>query len=34
MKPETLKLVQDREGNTLEAVGLGSDSLSINPATQ
>jgi hypothetical protein len=26
IRPETLKLVQEREGNTLEAIGIGNDS--------
>jgi hypothetical protein len=31
---ETLKLVQERAGNTLEAIGIGKDSSSRNPAVQ
>jgi hypothetical protein len=27
MKPETLKLVQERAGNTLELIGIGNDFL-------
>jgi hypothetical protein len=34
IRPETLKLVQDRVGNTLEAIGIGSDFLSRTPAAQ
>jgi hypothetical protein len=28
IRPETLKLVQERAGNTLEAIGIGNDFLS------
>jgi hypothetical protein len=31
---ETLKVVQERAGNTLEAIGIGKDFLSRIPATQ
>jgi hypothetical protein len=31
---ETLKLVQERAGNTLEAIGIGKDFLSRTPAAQ
>jgi hypothetical protein len=34
IKPETLKLVQERAGNTLEAIGIGKDFLSRTQATQ
>jgi hypothetical protein len=34
IRPETLKLVQERVGNTLEAIGIGSDFLSRTPAAQ
>jgi hypothetical protein len=33
-KPETLKLVQKRAGNTLEAIGISKDFLSRIPAAQ
>jgi hypothetical protein len=32
--PKTLKLVQERAGNTLEAIGIGKDFLNRNPAAQ
>jgi hypothetical protein len=34
LKPETLKLVQKRAGNILEAIGIGKDFLSRTPAAQ
>jgi hypothetical protein len=34
IRPETLKLVQERTGNTLEAIGIGKDFLSRTPAAQ
>jgi hypothetical protein len=34
IRPKTLKLVQKREGNTLEAIGIGKDFLSRTPAAQ
>jgi hypothetical protein len=34
IKPETLKLVQERAGNTVEAMGIGKDFLSRTPAAQ
>jgi hypothetical protein len=34
MRPETLKLVQDRAGNTLETIGIGKDFLSRTQAAQ
>jgi hypothetical protein len=34
IRPETLQLVQERSGNTLEAVGIGKDLLNRTPATQ
>jgi hypothetical protein len=34
IKPETLKLVQERAGNTLEAIGIGKDFLSRTQMTQ
>jgi hypothetical protein len=34
IRPKTLKLVQERAGNTLEVIGLGKDFLSRTPATQ
>jgi hypothetical protein len=34
IRPETLKLVQERAGNTLEAIGLGKDFLNRTPADQ
>jgi hypothetical protein len=33
-RPETLKLVQEREGNTLEVTRIGKDFLNRTPATQ
>jgi hypothetical protein len=33
-RPETLKLVQERAGNTLEAIGIGKDFLNRTPAAQ
>jgi hypothetical protein len=32
--PETLKLVQEREGSTLEAIGIGNDILSRTQVAQ
>jgi hypothetical protein len=32
--PKTLKLVQERAGNTLEAIGIGKDFLNRTPAAQ
>jgi hypothetical protein len=34
IRPETLKLVQESVGNTLEVIGIGKDFLSRTPATQ
>jgi hypothetical protein len=34
IRPETLMLVQERAGNTLEAIGVGKDFLSRTPAAQ
>jgi hypothetical protein len=34
IRPETLKLVQERAGNTLEAIGLVKDFLNRTPAAQ
>jgi hypothetical protein len=34
IRPKTLKLVQERAGNTLEAIGIGKDFLSRNQAAQ
>jgi hypothetical protein len=34
IRPETLKLVQERAGNTLEAIGIGKDFLNRTPAAQ
>jgi hypothetical protein len=34
IRPETLKLVQERAGNTLEVIGTGKDFLNRTPATQ
>jgi hypothetical protein len=34
IRPETLKLVHERAGNTLEAVGIGKDFLSRTPTAQ
>jgi hypothetical protein len=34
IRPETLKLVQKRAGNTLEAIGIGKDFLNRTPAAQ
>jgi hypothetical protein len=34
IRPETLKLVQERAGNTLEALGIGKDFLNGTPAAQ
>jgi hypothetical protein len=34
IKPETLKLVQERTGTTLEAIGVGKDVLNRTPAAQ
>jgi hypothetical protein len=34
IRPKTLKLVQERAGNTLEVIGIGKDFLNRNPAAQ
>jgi hypothetical protein len=34
IRPETLKLVQERAGNTLESIGIGKGFLSRTPAAQ
>jgi hypothetical protein len=34
MRPETLKLLHERAGNTLEAIGIGKDFLSRKSAAQ
>jgi hypothetical protein len=34
IRPETLKLVQERAGNTLEAIGMGKDFLSRTQVAQ
>jgi hypothetical protein len=34
MRPQTLKLVQKRAGNTLEAIGISKDFLNRTPAAQ
>jgi hypothetical protein len=34
IRPETLQLVQERAGNTLETIGTGKDFLSRTPAAQ
>jgi hypothetical protein len=34
MRPKTLKLVQERAGNTLEVIGIGKDCLNRTPAAQ
>jgi hypothetical protein len=34
MRPETLKLVQERVGNTLEAMGIGKDFFSRTQVAQ
>jgi hypothetical protein len=34
MRPETLKLLQEGAGNTLELIGIGKDFLSRTPAAQ
>jgi hypothetical protein len=34
IRPETLKLVQERAGNTLEEIGIGKGFLSRTPAAQ
>jgi hypothetical protein len=34
MRPETLKLIQEGAGNTLELIGIGKDFLNTTPATQ
>jgi hypothetical protein len=34
ISPETLKVLQERAGNTLEAIGIGKDFLSRTPAAQ
>jgi hypothetical protein len=34
IRPQTLKLVQERVGNTLESIGIGKDFLNETPASQ
>jgi hypothetical protein len=34
IRPKTLKLVQERAGNTLEVIGIGKDFLNITSAAQ
>jgi hypothetical protein len=34
IRPQTLKLVQERAGNTLEAIGISKDFLNRTPAAQ
>jgi hypothetical protein len=34
IRPETLKLLQETAGNTLETIGIGKDFLSRTPAVQ
>jgi hypothetical protein len=34
IRPQTLKLVQEKAGNTLEAIGIGKDFLNRTPAAQ
>jgi hypothetical protein len=34
IRPENLQLVKEREGNTLETIGIGKDFLSRTPAAQ
>jgi hypothetical protein len=34
IRPETLKLVQERAGNTVEVIGIGKDFLNRTPAAQ
>jgi hypothetical protein len=34
IRPETLKLVQERAGNSLEAIGIGKDFLNSTPVAQ
>jgi hypothetical protein len=34
IRPETLKLVQEKAGNTLEVIGVGKDFLNRTPAAQ
>jgi hypothetical protein len=34
IRPETLKLVQERAGNTLEVIGIGKDFFNRTPAAQ
>jgi hypothetical protein len=34
IRPKTLKLVQERAGNTLVVIGMGKDFLNITPAAQ
>jgi hypothetical protein len=34
IRPETVKVVQERVGNTLEAIGIGKDFLSRTPAAK
>jgi hypothetical protein len=33
-RPHTLKLVQERVGNTLQLIGIGKDFLNVTPAAQ
>jgi hypothetical protein len=34
IRPETLKLLQEKAGNTLEAIGIGKDFLNRTPSAQ
>jgi hypothetical protein len=34
IRPEALKLVQEKAGNTLEVIGIGKDFLNRTPAAQ
>jgi hypothetical protein len=34
IRPETMKLVQERAGNIVEAIGIGKDFLNRTPAAQ
>jgi hypothetical protein len=34
IRPETLKFIQERAGNTLEVIGIGKDFLNRTPAAQ
>jgi hypothetical protein len=34
IRPKTVKLVQERAGNTLEVIGIGKDFLNRTPAAQ